>query len=73
MNWMPIETAPKDKTKVFLYMKAINHMLVGFYADTVTLPDTVVHRYWDTNDDPVRWIPTHWMPLPEPPEPLDKD
>lgn len=62
-EWQPIETAPKDGTKVMLY--------VGDCLEWITAP-----WYWDTRDG--LWkntigqymetpFITHWMPLPQPP------
>lgn len=61
MEWQLIETAPKDGT----------HVLVFMYGDMTT-------AYWDgetwelsiASDGPVESNevnPTHWMPLPTPP------
>ena len=63
MEWKPIETAPKDGTKVLLW--ADGQVEIGDW-----LPDA--HPWNDTS----WWIeggqitarnPTHWMPLPEAP------
>lgn len=64
-EWMPIETAPRDGTDVLCW--------VGF---TYT-PEQHVILHWSEGD----WItdymvdywaasyePTHWQPLPDPPE-----
>lgn len=57
MEWQPIETAPKDG------------MLLGFYDGMIRLVlwdsgwavvGRMTDRYW--------FSPTHWMPLPPPPE-----
>jgi hypothetical protein len=75
-EWQPIETAPKDGTKLL--------MSVFFPGDTICEPFTeVTIGYWDHGnalDDPESiwhrepdWDvptigdPTHWMPLPAPP------
>ena len=60
MKWQPIETAPRD----------------GTYIDIWSPRDgRVTEVFWDTEGDD--WVslctvwsgnPTHWMPLPEPPE-----
>lgn len=60
MNWQPIETAPKDGTEILTCDKGL-----GFSV-----------RYWGENEDGDNvWLPrirgvfpTHWMPLPSPPE-----
>jgi DNA (cytosine-5)-methyltransferase 1 len=62
MNWRPIETAPKDGTKVLLLLKDSDVPHAGYYK----------HRYgwriaWDNHDLSEYDGPTHWMPLPPPP------
>lgn len=78
MQWQPIETAPKDGTKIL----AINGNGEGYnsYGDACLLNEIVI-VYYDLKDgeeyawrvphccDGVSWItPTHWMPLPFPPK-----
>lgn len=80
MNWYPIETAPKDGTQVLLYgtfqwedYDDIEGMpllgtVVGFWGRT----NWVTHRQesWQAvSANPYMDLcqPTHWMPLPEPP------
>ena len=70
-GWQPIETAPKDGTNVILY---------GSYESKPGEPFVVAGMSWDsepvgwTNGDcwatevGDRWVPTHWHPLPCPPE-----
>lgn len=59
-GWRPIETAPRDGTMI----------LVGRWDQGLA---TVYGDHWA--EDPGCWYdssglfePTHWMPLPEPPE-----
>lgn len=64
--WLPIETAPKDGTLVLLWQKG-HPQFVGEY---------VIDRWWTeaewANDcerlRPPECDPTHWQPLPPPPE-----
>jgi len=61
MNWKPIEAAPRDGSHVLLYRPEIQ--FVGYYSGPVA--------GWCINAPglPFMWpIPTHWMPLPEPPK-----
>lgn len=73
MDWQPIETAPKDWTPILLYSAAIGTVFGlwigppepgwgpldgwGPWGDT--------HGRFSLRDDEQ---PTHWMPLPAPPE-----
>lgn len=72
MTWQPIETAPKDGTRVLLFCPAQIGIVVGHWCNNS------YHKkprpYW-TNDQENLWgvattrgyQPTHWMPLPQPP------
>jgi hypothetical protein len=72
--WRPIETAPKDGTRVDLWAKswlpAFDRFESKRFADCVWMNgDQMCNRppYWlNLHKD---WHPTHWMPLPAPPEP----
>ena len=60
-EWQPIETAPKDHLPrlYFVYGKIVQ----GFVDVTNTL--IVQHEFgWRR----MRRQPTHWMPLPKPPQ-----
>lgn len=56
-SWQPIETAPKDG----------EHIILGIYLDGFVYAQS---SFWLS----YKWAgwryrePTHWMPLPEPPE-----
>ena len=58
--WQPIETAPKDG--VFVLITDGDVVLIGCYEDHLTA--------WRSDADQCRlWSdPTHWQPLPAPPE-----
>ena len=59
--WLPIETAPKDETKILIYTKYGNFYVVP-YDDTFSAPWRV------RNDEGLNEkAPTHWMPLPKAP------
>lgn len=67
MEWLPIETAPKD-TKEMYVVRAFNvdvHQVKGYTSDPYCV--------WHDGEWFVRWphtafMPTHWMPLPPPPK-----
>jgi len=78
MCWQPIETAPKDGTKVDLW--GINHL---HYAKR---GERIVNVTWGRvtdflGNERLDWRhyrgegyqPTHWMPLPAPPEAKPND
>lgn len=59
-NWMPIETAPKDGTKILaaeLLLGTIWIMEVCRFFEGEWILS------WDNGDI----YPSHWMPLPKPP------
>ena len=60
-GWLPIETAPKDGTRVLLWRRAIRDqpapiMADGFWCETCWVWPYILSE------------PTHWQPLPAPPE-----
>ena len=62
MAWRPIETAPRDGTTVLIFGP---HQFKCFYLESC--------EFWKNKLWPVVWMtgygePTHWMPLPPPPE-----
>ena len=54
----PIETAPKDGTYVLCAHKGGHINILQF--------TNIGGGYW--RNEHGRWSPTHWMPLPEPPQ-----
>lgn len=68
MDWQPIETAPSDGRPLLLFARSKQATapvrVVGWY-----LPD---RRQWVecafAPNWPVGLVPTHWMPLPDPPK-----
>ena len=64
-KWRPIETAPRDGARVLgLWISAPggrNRCEVTAYIDVLG---------WTSDDGDCEWeSPTHWLPLPPPPEP----
>ncbi len=60
-KWRPIETMPKDYTsdEVLVYAGRI---LIAYWDHRANL---FLSAYEDLDEDEQ---PTHWMPMPEPPE-----
>jgi hypothetical protein len=70
MNWQPIETAPKDGTRILAYgvLGLESHKSIG----TVKWNDTCSLWQCDPSEaseyHPEACDLTHWMPLPEAPK-----
>lgn len=66
MKWQPIEAAPKDveiltyTPKEAVRIGVICGIHVGYWSH--------VFDKWTQSDMEWELAPTHWMPLPEPPE-----
>lgn len=62
MNWQPIETAPKDGTRIIYYevYHGQAHIGLGFWWNG----DDLNRAGWH---DGLYVFPTHWMPIPNPP------
>lgn len=62
-KWQPIETAPKDGSAILTFP----HYVVTSYDELLN----GFARWSECEDQSVllRPQPTHWMPLPSPPEP----
>ena len=76
-EWRPIETAPKDGTFILLagpsgYITTPIRVSVGRYD-----PERRPYSPWQTHSDDDFTDdgeePTHWMPLPNPPEEYTND
>ena len=67
VDWKPIETAPKDGTQILAHARdayGINYYSVAEWATAMDYnPRSVAGWFWAYA---IR--PTHWMPLPEPPD-----
>lgn len=62
LAWQPIETAPKDGRKVLMF--------VFIMASPNVFTGRVIERpsgWFCVDDDKRPRKPSHWMPLPEPP------
>lgn len=73
-QWLPIATAPKDKTRILVYPAASGPR--GCRGQEVALVywyqpgNPECPGFWVGTNDGKRARPTHWMPLPEPPTSL---
>jgi hypothetical protein len=82
MTWQPIETAPKDGTAIDVWCPTgigeggyricdaffgkPYHECISQYCDSCP-PDRTVKKWREPlGSEPIK--PTHWMPLPKPPE-----
>lgn len=72
MEWQPIETAPKDGTQILIWISAAwtraQVRLVHWYDEWGNWqegadPDPLTDEYCGIGSA----VPTHWMPLPNPP------
>lgn len=71
MKWMPIETAPKGEPEKYGRGPTILGVSVSRHGAQYSIVS------WSYYKDPAKgawkgpfgnWTPTHWMPLPPPPE-----
>lgn len=70
-QWRPVETAPKDGSHVFLWFPPNREdagAVCGGYFDAIFDQVWMLTHGRGAIDQRVR-RPTHWMPLPEGPEP----
>lgn len=63
-QWQPMETAPRDVTPVLLFDHVCQMQRVAVWVDDYHMWFTDWGRggYWDSDF-------SHWMPLPDPPQP----
>ena len=64
-DWQPIETAPKDGTKIIAFD---HHAGVVIVRWRMRWPETGCEWIEATGEEYENYRPTHWMPLPEPPK-----
>lgn len=67
-EWQPIETAPKDGTRILLAGKhGVVPMIVGYWEASCQV---WVYDFFEREDEFFEIVrqPTDWMELPEPPE-----
>lgn len=68
-DWQPIETAPKDGTRILLGgCKLMSSVQIGWWGAGRYINRSVGYeRDWTTGST-YGFNPTHWMQLPQPPE-----
>ena len=66
-EWQPIDTAPRDGTRVLLTIQygVRQRLEIGYWGRGLSRETGSWRFHRVHNDD----RPTHWMPLPAPPEP----
>jgi hypothetical protein len=79
MGWQPIDSAPKDGTEILVYCPAGQQAKSGWAfgpaIQSVKWDGSLTHQnsmWWTLTGyhEADAWPePTHWMPLPPPPEP----
>lgn len=69
MKWQPIETAPKDGTHIIAWRATAKppHCESMYFVPYDEDGNGLWHWVQD-GDSPSENFPTHWMPLPPPPE-----
>lgn len=68
MNWMPIETAPKDGTPIIALRLCPEPHVEGMYwADLHGVGGGMWFWTYD-GDAPTKNPPTYWIPIPELPK-----
>jgi hypothetical protein len=71
--WQPIETAPKDGTRVLIVTERGTIVIAG-WADEASFSGCQAGPGWQVFDVEDCWYswaeksPTHWMTLPAPPD-----
>ena len=71
MTWQPIKTAPRDGTPVLIWSpdaSAHGISLAQFIEFEGDPDDGGWQDFWSDTSVIIDAEPTHWMPLPEPPE-----
>lgn len=70
MRWEPIETAPK-RGDCLVYCADTDEQFVAYWSKSIDTDDVAwtYARFRNSEGDPLSVLcrPTHWMPLPEPP------
>lgn len=62
-DWRDIETAPKDGSYIIACANMYGKKEYPYFMEVVSWNGSD----WSTDGYPI-YLPTHWMPLPKPPE-----
>lgn len=65
MEWQPIDTAPKDNTRILLFDFYEREVAFARFVGAWGCP--YANDGWFTIPGAYRKRPTHWQPLPDPP------
>ena len=83
MKWQPIETAPKDGTEILGWRKDYGVLIIRWTAPIEFCTEHECEVMGEESAEAEDWfcadfvagcrlegseVPTHWQPLPEPPE-----
>jgi hypothetical protein len=58
-DWQPIDSAPKDGTRILLHPGLKGYSVVGRRS--------LINHWWESLPGRYQVRPTHWMALPDPP------
>lgn len=72
-DWQPIETAPKDGNSILLGTAGAPAVWTGYFRQErspgmMRWTDNQIYRWTRDGYMDLNWNPTHWMPLPDPPD-----
>ena len=69
-EWQPIETAPKDGRTIIVFRNIHGWNVLGYayWVDVRGIDGWVSNGFSDPPGNLGLGHPTHWMPLPTPPE-----
>lgn len=68
-EWQPIDTAPKDESDVLVFgLHYVGPAPDPFPSFCVGMWSDLDNKWLETNTfETLDWEPTHWMPVPAPP------
>ena len=64
-NWQPIETAPRDGTRIIGACRYYTKILA--YSEAIEADEHFPHRVparWEDDGEGFALEPTHWLPIP---------